>query len=52
MHELLHVSVHKLGHTEISEDEIFIEGFSHILVQIIKQLKDCDPECCDPINKK
>ena len=39
IHEILHVAIHKLGYNEISEDETFIEGFSHLLIQIIKQLK-------------
>ena len=39
IHELLHVAIHKLGYEEIAGDETFIEGFSHLLIQIIKQLK-------------
>ena len=39
IHEILHASLHKLGHIELAKDEVFIEGLSNIWVQIIKQLK-------------
>jgi len=39
IHELLHIMIHKLGYEELTKDETFIEGFTNLLIQIIKQLK-------------
>lgn len=38
IHELIHAMLSKLGYIELSDDEKFVEGFSNLLVQILKQL--------------
>ena len=39
IHELTHFMMNKLGYKEMASDEVFIEGMSNILVQVIIQLE-------------
>jgi len=38
IHELIHAMLRKLGYIELAEDEKFVEGFSNLLIQVLKQL--------------
>lgn len=39
IHELVHAILDKLKYEKLSSDEQFVEQFSNLLVQILKQLK-------------
>jgi len=38
LHELVHFMMRKLGKTDLNADETFVESFSNVLHQVIKQL--------------
>ena len=38
LHELIHYALFSLDYKELSEDEMFVERFSEVLYQILKQI--------------
>lgn len=39
IHELIHAMLEKLGYNDLNDDEKFVESFSNLLVQVLKQLR-------------